>query len=99
MDGARELGQEASRLMEETGFLRGAGDRRRPVAEIARADGDNEAAAELLARSAELAAGSEFTWWHGMALLALAELELERGAGGEGRAARARCAGAPCPGR
>ena len=46
--------------------------------------GDHDRAARLLARSAELAAGSEFTWWQGVTLLELAELELERGRSGKG---------------
>ena len=84
IDRARELGEEASRLMDETGFVRGRAIAADLFAGIARADGDHEAAAELLARSAELAAGSEFTWWHGVALLELADLELERGGTAKG---------------
>ena len=91
IDRARELAEESSRLVDETGFVRGQAIAADLFAGIARADGDHERAARLLARSAELAAGSEFTWWQGVTLLELAELELERGrtAKGEQRAREA----------
>jgi hypothetical protein len=76
---ARQLAEEASGLIEGTGFVRGQAIAADLFAGIARAEGDHEHAARLLARSAELAAGSEFTWWQGVTLLELAELELERG--------------------
>jgi predicted ATPase/DNA-binding SARP family transcriptional activator len=94
IDRARQLGEEASRLFEETGFVRGRAIAADLFAGIARAEGDHERAARLLARSAELAAGSEFTWWQGVTLLELAELELERGRSAKGEQ-RAREALAP----
>ena len=94
IDRARELAEESSRLVDETGFVRGQAIAAQLFAGVARATGDDDDAARLLARSAELARGSEFTWWQGITLLDLAELELDRGCASKGEA-RAREALAP----
>jgi predicted ATPase/DNA-binding SARP family transcriptional activator len=78
IDRARELTEESSRLVDETGFVRGQAIAAQLFAGIERAGGDHDRAVELLARSVELAASSGFTWWEGVTLLELAELELER---------------------
>ena len=84
IDRARQLTEESSRLVDETGFVRGQAIAAQLFAGVARAGGDHDRAARLLARSVELAAGSEFTWWQGVTLLELADLELERGRTGRG---------------
>ena len=75
---ARELTEESARLVEAAGFVRGQAIAAQLFAEIERAGGHHDRAVELLSRSAALAAGSGFTWWHGVTLLDLAALELER---------------------
>jgi non-specific serine/threonine protein kinase len=91
IDRARRLTEESSRLVDEVGFVRGQAITADLFAGLARAEGDHELAARLLARSADLAASAEFTWWQGVTLLGLAELEVEldRGANGEHNAREA----------
>ena len=78
IDSARELAEESSRLVDEAGFVRGQAIAAQLFARIERIGGDQDRAAELLARSADLAAGSDFAWWQGITLSELAEIELER---------------------
>jgi predicted ATPase/DNA-binding SARP family transcriptional activator len=75
---ARELTEESSRLVTAAGWVRGQAIAAQLFAEIERAGGHHDRAVDLLSRSAELAASSDFTWWQGMTLLDLAALELER---------------------